>query len=184
MFQIDYSPGIWRERYTDGGLEYAESSGSSAFSITEGFGPPRGVSVMAFSSDARILATLDQTRPTIVWIWAMETTPRLISALVHEHAVRHITWHPSKTELLLTTANNTLAAVRHWSLNNEPAVIQIPLALSDTGRYDVTWVAAGQNDHSTFWFGTSKDYVVGYLLDDGPPRFELLNSLSSKDHTR
>lgn len=181
MFNTDNSPAIWRERYIDEGIEYAEASGSSAFSPTETSGPPRGASIMTFSPDASLLATVDQTRPGIVWIWALESAPRLLSALVHEHPVRQIVWHPLTAELLLTTANNVIPAVRYWSPDCEPKIIQIPIPRSENGRYDVRWIASSQIDHSKFWFGTSEDYVVGSLLvDDGIPRFEGVNSLSNK----
>lgn len=181
MFNIDHSPGIWRERCIDGRIEYAEASGSSAFSNTEASGPPRGLSIMTFSPDASVLATVDQTRPNIVWIWALKSTPNLISALVNEHAVRQIVWHLSNTELLLTTANNVVAAVRYWSPDCEPKIIQIPIPQSETGRYDIKWVVSNQSDHSKFWFGTPEDYAVGSLsAEDGIPHFEVVNSLSTK----
>lgn len=127
---------------------------------------------MTFSPDAGYLVTVDHARPNVVWIWALEKTPRLESALVHEHPVRQIVWHPSRTELLITTVNSAGASVRHWSPSSDPAIIQIPVSRSETGRYEVKWVAR----NSTFWFGTPEGYVLGYLSDG---RFEVLNSINS-----
>src|SRR5699024_4797637 len=108
------------------------------------------------------------------WIWALEETPRLESALVHEHAVRQVLWHPSETELLITTANNAVAAVRYWSPSSEPAIARIPISSRESGRYDAKW-APSDDGRSTFWFGTSEEYVVGYLTDNG---FEVSNSIN------
>ncbi|KAF7592291.1 hypothetical protein BBP40_000422 [Aspergillus hancockii] len=182
VFQIDNnSPSIWCEHYStaDGNLKYAESSSSSAFSITaESSGPPRGVSIMSFSFNGNLLATVDQTRPNIVWIWNFDSTAVLVSALVHEHPVRHVVWHPSKTRALVTTANSALAAVRHWTPDGQPSVIRIPASRSDNGRYDVRWLPSNQEYDSKFWFGTPEDYVLGYIEgEDGSLQFKALNTI-------
>ena len=143
--------------------------------------PPRGVSVMTFNFDGSFLATVDQLRPNMVWIWSIETTPRLASALVHEYAVRHVIWHPQKTECLITTANGAFAAVRRWSSNESPAIVRVPVPRSEAGKYDVRWSASEQNGNAVFWFGTGEDYVLGYLeAQAGGLRFNALYSVSSK----
>lgn len=143
----------------------------------ESSGPPRGVATMAFSPDASFLVTVDQTRPDIVWIWVLKEVPRLVSALVHEHPVRQVIWHPSKIELLVTTASTAFAAVRYWCPGSDPVITQIPIS-GEGGRYDAKWVASSQNGPSRFWIGTPEEYVVGYLSRDDGTCFELLNSLS------
>ncbi|EIT82952.1 Quino protein amine dehydrogenase [Aspergillus flavus] len=187
VFQIDdNSPSIWRERYAtaDGTLEYAESSSSSAFSITaETSGPPRGVSIMTFSCDGNLLATVDQTRPNIVWIWNLESTAVLLSALVHEHPVRQAAWHPSKIQLLIVTANNAVAAVRSWTPDGQPSIIYIPTSRSDSGRYDVRWLSS-QGDDAKFWFGTTEEYTLGRIESEGDSsRFKVLNTIKGKAST-
>ncbi|KAB8224811.1 S25 ribosomal protein-domain-containing protein [Aspergillus novoparasiticus] len=186
VFQIDdNSPSIWRERYAtaDGTLEYAESSSSSAFSITaETSGPPRGVSIMAFSCDGNLLATVDQTRPNIVWIWNLESTAVLVSALVHEHPVRQAAWHPSKIQVLIVTANNAVAAVRSWTPDGQPSIIYIPTSRSDSGRYDVRWLSS-QGDDAKFWFGTTEDYTLGRIEGEGSSQFKVLNTIKGKAST-
>ncbi|KAF5855375.1 hypothetical protein ETB97_009337 [Aspergillus alliaceus] len=183
VFQIDdNSPSIWRERYAtaDGTLEYAESSSSSAFSITaESSGPPRGVSIMAFSFHGSLLATVDQTRPNIVWIWNLESAAVLVSALVHEHSVRQAVWHPSETQLLIVTANSAPAAVRSWTPDGQPSIIRIPTSRSDTGRYDARWLPSNQGDNAKFWFGTTEDYTLGHIEgEDGTSQFQGLGFYS------
>ncbi|KKK21649.1 hypothetical protein ARAM_005503 [Aspergillus rambellii] len=188
VFQIDqYSPSIWRERSTagGGGLEYAESSGSSAFTTTvESSGAPRGVSMMGFSSDGTLLSTVDQTRPNIVWIWSLENSPTLVSALVHEHAVRQVVWHHSRTQLLITTANAALPGVRYWGLHGPPSIVRIPGSRNDSGKCDVRWLSSDQSEESRFWFGTPDDFILGYIEGEGQTgasHFRFLNAISVKD---
>ncbi|PLB44619.1 WD40 domain protein [Aspergillus steynii IBT 23096] len=183
-FQMDqHSPSIWRERFAtvDGDLEYNECSGSTAFSaIGEPTGPPRGVSIMAFSASGSLLCTVDQSRPNIIWIWALESTVVLLSALAHEHPVRQVVWHPSKSEFLVTTTNSTGTAVRSWSLDRPPSIVRIPASRNDAGRYEVRWVTSEHRGQSLFWFGTPDDYVLGYLEDEnGVSQFKALKSISS-----
>ncbi|KAL4735643.1 Quino protein amine dehydrogenase [Aspergillus similis] len=185
VFPIDqYSPSIWRERYNAGGmsLEYAESSSSSAFStVPEPTSVPRGVSLMGFSFDGKLLSTVDQTRPNIVWVWSLESTPVLVSILVHEHAVRQVIWHHSSTQMLITTANNALPGVRYWSPHRPPCIVRVPISRSDSGRYDVRWLSSDVNQKSRFWFGSQEDYVLGFIeLGEHGAEFKVLNTLGGK----
>ena len=114
----------------------------------------------------------------------MESKTRLMSAMVQENPIRQVLWHPSRPELVITTANNAIPAARWWSLDHGPAIIRIPISRSETGRYDVKWVVTQEHDYSKFWFGTAEESVVGYLIaDDGTPQFEVLNSLSGSNRT-
>ncbi|KAL4989183.1 hypothetical protein BDW68DRAFT_157161 [Aspergillus falconensis] len=189
VFATDqYSPSIWRERYAAGGmsLEYAESSGSAAFStVPETTSGPRGVSLMGFSYDCKLLSTVDQTRPNIVWIWSLESTPVLVSVLVHEHAVRQVIWHHSSTQVLINTANNALPGVRYWSPHRPPCIVRIPISRSESGRYDVRWLSSESsevNHDSRFWFGSPDDYVLGFigLDEEHGAEFKVLNTLGGK----
>lgn len=150
--------------------------------ISEPTGPSRGVSTMAFSPDGSHLATVDQTRPGIVWIWTLGTTPKLLSALIHEHPVKQIVWHPSKTALLLTTVNATVATARYWTPHNPPVVARVPVSPSETGRYDVRWLVLGHGDDMRFWFGTPEDYVLGHIENAGSgiSQFRVLYSVHNK----
>ncbi|KAJ5506979.1 hypothetical protein N7453_005936 [Penicillium expansum] len=185
VFQTDQEcSNIWRERYTTatGDAEYAEASCSSALSMSpESAGPPRGVLTMAFSPDGCLLATVDTARQNVVWIWSLEGTPTLVSALVHEQSVRQIVWHPSTPQLLINTITNTLPAIRWWSPNDHPLIARVPIQRSESGKYDVRWVAGSKAD-SAFWFSSPEQHVIGYLsICDGAVEFELLNSVSSKN---
>lgn len=151
--------------------------------LAESSALPRGVSIMTFSSEGSLLATVDQTRPNIVWIWTLGSAPGLFAALYYEHSVKQIVWHPSETALLITTANNVTAAVHHWSPNNPPVVVRVPVSRSESGKYDVRWLSSGQDDDSRFWFGTPEEYVLGYIQDQGGiSQFRVLYSVDSKDY--
>ncbi|KAH8698614.1 WD40 domain protein [Talaromyces proteolyticus] len=184
-FQIDtQSPAVWRERMSfEGKLEYAEASSSSAFTTAsaDSAGFPRGVSMLRFSYNSDFLATVDQTQPNIVWIWSLSASINLKSALVHEHNVRNIAWHPREQELLITTANSTFAAVHVWSQDRNPNIAGVPISRSEAGRYDVTWVTAtARGEPDVFWFNTADDAVLGHLSvgDDGHGYFNMLHSVS------
>lgn len=168
----------------DGDLEYIEVSGPSAIAtLPEPTGPPRGVCIITFSADGSLLATVDQTRPNIVWIWSLESesTPALDSVLVHEHPVRQVVWHSSTAALLFTTVNTTVAAVHYWCPNLEPMVVRVPVSRSESGRYDIRWLSLGQDDDMRFWFGTPEDYVLGGIEEkEGVLQFGILYSVHSK----
>ncbi|KAL5342447.1 WD40-repeat-containing domain protein [Aspergillus crustosus] len=185
VLQIDQqSPSVWRERYAAGGinLEYAESLSSSAFStIVEPTSAPRGVSSIGFSHDGILLSTVDQARPNVVWIWSLEDTPTLVSVLVHEHAVRQVMWHQASTQFLVTTSNNTLPSVRHWSPNRQPYVMRVPASRNESGRYDVRWLSSDENEPARFWFGSQDDYVLGFIeQNEEGAGFQCLNTIAGK----
>ncbi|KAL2858074.1 hypothetical protein BJX68DRAFT_227848 [Aspergillus pseudodeflectus] len=187
VFQIEqHAPSIWRERYAAGGmaLEYAESSSSSAFTtLPEPSTTLRGASLMGFSYNGALLGTVDQTRPNVVWIWGLENTPVLVSALVHEHAVRQVVWHHSSIQLLITTANSALPGVRYWSPHRAPSVVRIPVSRNENAKLDVRWLPSDEGDKSRFWFGTPDDYVLGYIgpgEEQGTAQFQCLNTLAGK----
>ncbi|KAJ5819085.1 hypothetical protein N7474_004676 [Penicillium riverlandense] len=179
VFQVDANaPTIWRERYinADGDAEYIEASSSSAFSMSpESSGPPRGVSIMAFSPDGSLLATVDSMRSNVLWIWSLDGTPRLASALIHEQPVRQAVWHPSTAQLLINTIMTNLPTVRWWSPGHQPVIARVPTRRNESGRYDVKWLV-GSEEEAVFWFGSTEEYVVGYLsAEDGPVQFDVLN---------
>ncbi|CAG8139434.1 unnamed protein product [Penicillium nalgiovense] len=184
VFQTDQQcSNIWRERYTSaaGDAEYVETSSSSAWSMSpESAGPPRGVLTMTFSHDGLLLATVDTARQNVVWIWSLEGTPTLASALVHEQPVRQVAWHPSTSQLLINTITNTLPAIRWWSPQDHPLIARVPIQRNESGKYDVRW-AAGSDTDSLFWYSSPEQHVIGYLSTrDGAVEFEALNSVSSK----
>jgi hypothetical protein len=138
--------------------------------------------MLTFSSDGNLLATVDSTRSNVVWIWALDGTPRLASALVHEQPVRQLTWHSSTPQLLINTITNTLPSIRWWSPNTHPVIARVPTQRSESGKYEVKWLAESEPD-SAFWFASTEEYVVGYLsAEDDSVKFEVLNSVTSQGY--
>ncbi|KAJ5162042.1 hypothetical protein N7492_007434 [Penicillium capsulatum] len=185
VFQVDqHSPSIWRERYTSalGDAEYAETSVSSAFNMSpESSGPSRGVSFMTFSPNGNLLATVDSMRSNVVWIWALDAPTRLASALVHEQPVRQISWHSTTPQLLINTITNSLPSVRWWSPHSHPVIARVPTEKVESGKYEIKWLT-GSNPDSVFWFGSTEEYVVGYLsADEGAVQFEVLHSVVNRE---
>jgi len=152
-------------------------------------GTPRSASLMTFNADGTLLATVDSAKSNVVWIWSLDGTPRLTSALVHEQPVRQLAWHPSASHLLINTITNNLPSVRYWSLQSQPVIARVPTRKCESGRYEVKWLIvpdqrcldepSGDYLHdSPFWVGSSGDWVVGYLSEEGDlVRFRVINSI-------
>jgi WD40 repeat protein len=137
---------------------------------------------MTFSSDGSLLATVDSMRSNVVWIWALDGPPRLASALVHEQPVRQLAWHPSTPQLLINTITNNLPTIRWWSPNAHPVIARVPTQKSESGKYEVKWLAESEPD-SAFWFASTEEYVVGYLTaEEDSVKFEVLNSVTSQGY--
>lgn len=111
----------------------------------------------------------------------MQTSPSLASILLHENAVTQIAWHPRKPELLITSADSTVAAVSTWSPNSQPLIVRVPISPSKTAKYYVRWVASERQDRSAFWFWSVDEYVLGCLVEaEGGATFHVIYSLSTK----
>ncbi|KAJ5712052.1 hypothetical protein N7488_006208 [Penicillium malachiteum] len=179
------APTVWRERSTSplGDAEYAETTSSSALNMSPELpGPPRGVAVMAFSPDGTILATVDTMRSNVVWIWALDGSPRLATIMVHEQPVRQLLWHPSTPQLLINAITNALPTVRWWSPQTHPVISRVPTQKNESGKYELKWLSV-PNEDSAFWFGSSEEYVIGYLsADEQSVQFEVLNSVSNQGY--
>lgn len=146
---------------------------------------------MTFSSDGAFLASVDSARSNVVWVWSITTTPTLMSVLVHEQPVRQLAWHPSTPQLLISTVTNSLPTVRWWPSQGRPVIARAPTKPIESGKYDVRWVTpeersdftdpeTGPVHDSAFWFGSSEEYVVGYLCQvEGAVQFEVLNSVGN-----
>lgn len=111
----------------------------------------------------------------------MTTPPALKTALVHEHNVKNMSWHSKTSELLITTANTTLAVVHLWSGERPPVISETPISRSEAGRYDVTWVRSGDLERlGYFWFSNAEDAVLGRVIvdDEGLTSFDSLYVVS------
>lgn len=145
---------------------------------------------MTFSSDGAFLATVDSARSNVVWVWSTASTPSLTSVLVHEQPVRQLAWHLRTPQLLISTVTNSLPVVRWWPSQGRPVIARVPTKPNESGKYDVKWMTPGETPDSAaetgavydsaFWFGSSEEYVVGYLCEvEGAVQFEVLNSVGN-----
>jgi hypothetical protein len=111
----------------------------------------------------------------------MSSPPALETALVHEHNVKTLSWHSKNQELLITTANTTLAVVHLWSGERSPVISELPISRSEAGRYDVTWVKSGDLEPlGYFWFTNAEDAILGRVMvdDEGGASFNALHVVS------
>ncbi|XP_039612031.1 WD repeat-containing protein WRAP73 isoform X1 [Polypterus senegalus] len=101
--------------------------------------PKIGISVMAFSSNSRYLATKNDNMPNNVWIWDVQKL-KLFVVLEHVAAVRCFQWDPCQPRLALCTGKNK---VYMWSPSG-CACVQVPIA----GHFQVlslSWHTSGQS---------------------------------------
>lgn len=182
----DSSPNVWRESYTNSGdLEYIDGLNSAAFTVTtDSSGHPRGISILSFDAGGDLLATVDQSRPNVVWIWSLRTPISLRCILVHEDPVRQLSWHTTEAELIIVTSNSTVPAVRLWTLSSDPVIAGVPISRNDSGKYEVTRVKSSEDQGSKFWFTTPDDCILGSLTrENGKTQFNILHSVKASSNT-
>ncbi|KAJ9385070.1 hypothetical protein DTO063F5_4405 [Paecilomyces variotii] len=182
----DSSPNVWRETYTNSGeLEYVDGSDSAAFSVaTDSSGHPRGISMLSFSTDGDLLATVDQSRPSVVWIWSLGKAASLKCVLVHEDPVRQLSWHPTEAELTIISSNSTIPAVHLWTVGSDPVIVRVPVAQNESGKYEVTRVHSSAGEGSKLWFTTPDDCVLGSVTrENGQAQFNVLHSVKEATST-
>lgn len=177
---------MWRETYTNSGeLEYVDGSDSAAFSVaTDSSGHPRGISMLSFSTDGDLLATVDQSRPSVVWIWSLGTAASLKCVLVHEDTVRQLSWHPTEAELTIISSNSTIPAIHLWTVGSDPVIVRVPVAQNESGKYEVTRVHSSPDEGSKLWFTTPDDCVLGSVTrENGQAQFNVLHSVKEATNT-
>ncbi|KAL1886769.1 hypothetical protein Plec18167_000704 [Paecilomyces lecythidis] len=182
----DSLPNVWRESYTNSEeLEYIDGSGSAAFSVTsDPSGHPRGISMLSFNADGDLLATVDQSRASVVWIWSLGTAANLMCVLVHEDPVRQLSWHPTEAELIIITGNSAVPAVHLWTVGSDPVIARVPVSKNDSGKYEVTRVYSGVDEGSRLWFTTPDDCVLGSITrENGQAHFTVLHSVKETANT-
>jgi hypothetical protein len=139
---------------------------------------PRGVSTMQLSSDGSFMATLEQSRPNVLWIWSIKDNLVLHTAFVHENNIRQFAWHRSETKLLIVTNRIAPPAVHMWSPGFTPVIARVPLRQNDSGRYEITWTGFYSHGNPLFWFSTTDSCVLGSITaDDSHGQFNIMHSL-------
>lgn len=69
--------------------------------------PKIGVGTIAFSSNARYIATINDNMPNVVWIWDIDKL-EMANVLIQKHTVKHLAWSPSKPVLALCTGSSQI----------------------------------------------------------------------------
>src|SRR5437762_2514519 len=106
---------IYRERSSNMGNvhEYALIPQTPDFPYT--YDTPTGtraISLISFNPTGKLVATVQQGMPHIVWVWSIQhQTPRLISALIQNSGVRQLLWCPKFPDLLMTTNDDDIPLV-------------------------------------------------------------------------
>lgn len=118
--------------------------------------PRIGVSLIAFSSDNRYLATRNDNQPTAVWVWDISRLS-LCSLLLHEHHVRCMAWDPAQTRLAIATGTNKIYM---WSPEGSLAVVMPNEAAFPIQQ--LQW----QKDGSTMLLLSDTEMCVCFFEDD------------------
>lgn len=62
--------------------------------------PKLGISVMSWSPDSQLLATVNENMPHAVWVWDV-TAAALTAVLLHVSSVRSLAWAPTGKSVVL-----------------------------------------------------------------------------------
>ncbi|KAF2104587.1 WD40 repeat-like protein [Rhizodiscina lignyota] len=112
-----------------------------------------GISILAFNVDGSLLATKDESAPTAVWIWDLTTlTSRTI--LLQHSPIKKITWHPTRSDLLLIQCQHDDPVIYLWS-----AAMDAPMALSVPFERPFTKIEVN-------WLPTSHDRKPGLIASN------------------
>lgn len=118
--------------------------------------PKLGISSMAWSSNSKLLATINENMPHAVWVWDV-TQATLIAVLVHVGCVQSMAWSPTEASLAATTGNGR---VYMWTATGS-SIIHIPLKGFNAGS--VTWSPEG----SSLILMDKESFCCAYVADSG-----------------
>jgi WD40 repeat protein len=95
-----------------------------------------------------MIATRDEATPTAVWIWNL-TSLSPTAVLTHHAAVKSISWHPKRPDLLLISCLQDETVVNIWNSSTmQPEVIPIS-AQKTSVKLDVRWLGGQSTTLST-----------------------------------
>lgn len=175
MIYLDHTPTIqlneqgqvWQEQVT-------ASSKRSYITIPQPYSPPvitstgqngilkSGISILAFDSSRMRLATRDDATPTAVWIWDLSKLAA-IAVLVHHSPVRNLSWHPTRSDMLLITCVQEEGTIHIWNAaTSKPEVIQIPFQRS-TGKIETRWIGGEADAAATILVGDNQSSILIWL---------------------
>jgi WD40 repeat protein len=102
--------------------------------------PKVGISLIAISQDAKMVATKNESQPNIVWVWDI-TKLSLNSILVQKQEVTHLEWCPQNLTLNVSTGNDKLYI---WTLK-VASLCQIPVNKDNFCVQQVVWNPNGRS---------------------------------------
>ena len=142
------------------------ASPPTSTSLGKSNNPTHGISVVAFNSDATLVATKNDFIPTTVWIWSLNTRT-VIDVLIHHSPVKQITWHPSQSDLLLIHCAIPEPALHLWKTTwHAPRILALPLPRTG-GRLEVSWLASPSDENFSFIISSAHRHAIARISSDG-----------------
>ena len=129
-------------------------------------GPIHGISTMSFSGDGTLLATKNDSIPTTVWIWSLQSG-RPVAVLIHHSPVKQISWHPQQSDLLLIHCAIPDPAIHLWkSTWSAPMIITLPLS-NTGGRLEAHWLRSLDLDSYNILLTSTHSYITAQISQTG-----------------
>lgn len=135
-------------------------------SLTKASQPVHGISVIAFNSDGNLLATKSDSIPTTVWIWSLQTGS-IVAVLIHHSFVKHVSWHPTESDLLLIHCAIPEPAIHLWkSVWEAPQTVTLPLGRT-SGRLEANWLLSPMTSQFNLMLTSTHQYITCLLSSSG-----------------
>jgi len=128
--------------------------------------PVHGISILAFNSDGDLLATKSDSMPTTVWIWSLQTGG-VVAVLIHHSPVKHMSWHPTESGLLLIHCAIPEPAVHLWkSTWDVPQIVTLPLRRK-SGRLEASWLISPTSSQFNLMLTSTHQYITSLISSSG-----------------
>lgn len=118
-----------------------------------------GISITTFNSDGTLLASRDDSCPTTVWIWDLNSlTPRTI-LIQHSH-VKNITWHPTLPNLLLVQDIQDEPIGYIWEAAGDVPMVIKPGLEKTNNKFVAQWMPTGKDRKPSILFGDNQSHCL------------------------
>jgi len=135
-------------------------------SLSKASQPTHGISVLAFDSDGSLLATKSDSMPTTVWIWSLQTGA-IVAILINHSPVKHVSWHPTESGLLLIHCAIPEPALHLWKSTWEaPQIVTLPLGRA-SGRLEANWLLSPVDSQFNLLLTSSHHHITSLLFSSG-----------------
>ncbi|KAF2827864.1 hypothetical protein CC86DRAFT_320260 [Ophiobolus disseminans] len=127
----------------------------------------QGTSLVAFNNNGSLCATRDDSSPSTVWIWDLESLrPRTI--LIQYAPIKSLQWHTSDPSRLLIQTTHDAPVLYLYSAHtpqHSPVILDLvahiaPPALSVPARWTATWLATPPDKKPVLLMACQQCYVV------------------------